>query len=207
MESVLTGSTLHREEERVSLRQWWRAGFPAAVGQRSGEQGFRQRRDSGWTSIFSIICSRIASRENLGASYPAAVGDTEVFGARLNSKPPTFGVRTAVSVLQVWLHLFSVISMSNVPSIALDLFFSRSIACRTAARNSVCVDFLFHIWIQLIRIYEGLRPNLFLHPIKERSQLVLTVYFRNVIPVIHGVIYCDFSLPPLYKSVYASGIN
>ena len=94
MESVLIGSTLHRGEERVSLRRWWRARFPIAAG---------QRRVSGGTNIFSFTCSRIASRANLGASYPAAMGDTGVRGARLNSKLPPLGVTTVVLVLQVWL--------------------------------------------------------------------------------------------------------
>ena len=100
MESVLSGSTLHRGEKRLSLRRWWRVGFPAIA---------RQWRDSRGTRIFLITYSRIANRENLGANYPTVVGDTGVRGARLNPKPLTLDVTMAVSVLHVWLQFFLVI--------------------------------------------------------------------------------------------------
>ena len=111
----------------------WRARVSPAVG---------QRRDSGGSSIFWIIGSGLASRADVGASYPAAVGDKG--GRRL------FRCSRYVSN-----------SFRSFPSTALDFFVLRSIACPT-----VGVEFLLHVWIHFNRVYEGLRKNLFLHPIK-----------------------------------------
>ena len=121
-----------RVSESVRTTEW-RAGVSPAAG---------QRQDSGRSNFFLIIGSGLATRADVGANFPAAVGDTG--GRRL-----------------FWCSRYVSNSFRSFPSTALDFFVLRSIACPT-----VGVEYLLHVWIHFNRVYKGLRKNLFLHPIK-----------------------------------------